>query len=193
MRVEIVIVDIRREGEDRWVADLRLDETPELLVLKFRPPDDGRSIEAMPLQLEGTREYREVAWLIHRVRKGERLSFPHRVEVGERWPNWPSVNDPPREPFHQSREIVLMKIEEELPGVWAAETLVDGMPERLVIQLFEQGGRYGILECGERLRGAFELIDVCQVLVQASEGRWPELPMRIPRGKPIWLRNKTER
>ncbi|HZI14693.1 MAG TPA: hypothetical protein VE153_30275, partial [Myxococcus sp.] len=102
--MEIVIVDIRREGEDRWVADLRLDETPGRVMKDFQPPMEGPSFKLDPPWLEGTREEREVFWLIRRVREGERLSFPHRVDAGDRWPQCHSVNDLPLEPVHQSRE-----------------------------------------------------------------------------------------
>ena len=145
-----------------------------------------------PPQLECTREYKEVAWLVHQARKGERLAFPHRVDVEDRRPNWRSVNDPPCRPLHRSREIVLLELEEESPGVWAAETLVDALPERLVVRLPEQGGPCVLLEGSVRLHAAFEFTDVERVLVQASKGQWPELPLRIPRGLPIWERNKSK-
>ncbi len=192
--MEVVIVDVRREGEDRWIADLRLDESLGRIVLDFNPPGgDSASIDVQPGQLEVTRECKEAIWLIRRVRKGECLTVPHRVDVEDRWPSWPSVNEFSSEPLQRSRDIVLLKIEEEAPGVWAAEVLVDGLPERLVVQLAGVEGRYVLVRCSGRLRAAYEFVDVYRVLVDASEGRWPALPMQFARGLPSWLRDKGER
>ena len=178
--MEIIILSVERSDADRWVAELSLNGSPGQFIVEFRPgaseivnydPEPG---------IEGTREAKEIAWLLSRLRQGEEIHFPHRIDVGERWPSWPSADKPqPGETPYESRDVVLLSVRESAPGMWTAELLVDGEGEQMVIELPERDGRRIYLQLSVALSKAKQLDELYNAVVRASRGDNLNYPLRI--------------
>ena len=178
--MEIVILSVERTDADRWVARLSLDGNPGRFIVEFRPGGSEIVNYDPEPAIEGTREGKEIAWLLSRLRQGEELQFPHRIDVGDRWPSWPPAGEPqPGETPYPSREIVLLEVRESAPGFWTADVLVDGENDRLVIELPEQNGRRMYHELSVALSKTQELDELYDAIVRASRGESLNYPLRI--------------
>jgi len=178
--MEVVILSTQREEADRLVAELSLNGTPGRFMVEFRPgSSEIRNYHPDP-RIDGTREGKEIEWVLARLGQGEKIPLPHRVDVADRWPSWPSADDhSPSGPADMPHEVVLLSVQESGPGMWTASLLVDGETERVVIELPEQQGRRMYHEISARLSTAKELDRVYQAVVQVSRGERLPYALRI--------------
>jgi hypothetical protein len=179
---EILLNAVRKAG-DQWVAELSFRNASYQMVFQADYADKLRMVGQC--RFNWTVEGHEVARLVERIRRREKMTFPHRVVPGPDRPDWPSVYDPDwnRPPL---KEVWLVRAERSSKTRWLARLRLDGQegvyevdilpsdvwdvlrtPENPQFQSFEYDlmGLIERLHAGERFALPFKL-----------RPRWPTPP-----------------
>lgn len=118
---EILLNAVRRVG-DQWLADLSFRGESHQMTFQADHADKLRM--AGQSRFNWTVEGHEVGRIVERVRRREKVAFPHRIVQGPECPDWPSIRDPRWFP-PPVKEVWLVGVERLSKSRWLARLRLD--------------------------------------------------------------------
>lgn len=173
------------------LAELLLDGCLLRTVLR-RHGDGTLTTEELPREIEGTREWRELNYILHRWLDGQTFELPRALDPEDRWPSWESAEAVWAElpPAPAVPEMVVRKLEPIGPDAWSAVLAVGDDEERVLLDTRDLKGPLRVREVSARMRRMDSVLEQLRRLVLSqTEGRSMVLPQALhpPTCVEAWL------
>jgi hypothetical protein len=178
MADEVVLESLKQEGEG-WAAELSFRGARYSMMFQLDSTGRLRTSGKSPFNL--TVEGHEVGRLIDRVRQGERLALPCRVEPALNRPNLTSVHDPDWN-APAVTDVWLDGAERVGDDRWLANLRVDGSPCRYEIQFYPGPGAEELHRPNAVGFDTFRF-DLMKLLLRMNDGERFALPFKL---RPRW-------
>jgi hypothetical protein len=175
---EILLNAVRRVG-DQWLADLSFRGASYQMAFQADYADKLRM--AGQSRFNWTVEGHEVGRLVERVRRGEKVTFPHRVVPGPDRPDWPSVYEPSlgRPPL---KEIWLVRVERVSKSRWLARLRLDDQDGCYEVDILP-GDVWDVLRTPENSSFQTYEYDLMGLIDRMHKGERFALPFKL---RPRW-------
>ncbi len=185
MRDELRIESVANEGAI-WTAQLSFRGKQRSLRFMVDPAGRIRAILMDRSPFAITIEGHEIGRIIDRVRHGESITFPHRVEPGPTAPRLPSIHDADWRDWTdvpvRVADVWLDRAERVGDARWLASLRLDGESEVFELEFLPGGGTREVRGPAARWFQSY-LYDLQNLLQRMEEGERFALPFKL---RPRW-------